>query len=145
MKNKRILISLACLFVALAAVFAVIKLSGNSDKDKVSSSGTSSVSAVSDEKAQKSIAITVIFKDKSKKEYTVKTDGEFLADALLKAGIIQSVSDDGMYTEIAGERADYTADKAWWCVTKDGAMTTEGINTQKIADGDRFEITNTPA
>ena len=77
--------------------------------------------------------------------HEIHADAEYLADALLEEGVIEEKATDGMYTVIAGERADYTLDNSWWCVTKGGEMTSVGMNEQPIADGDSFEITNTPS
>ena len=49
----------------------------------------------------------------------------------------------GFYTTVAGVTADYSVDQGWWCVTKDGEMTTKGINELVLADGDKYEITYT--
>lgn len=129
MKNKKLLVGLSIVLAVLIAVFAGIFIATRPETQE----------------GAKSIEVTVVFADKSQKEYTIQTDTEFLADALLEEKIIEEKKSDGMYTVIAGERADYTLDNSWWCLTKDGEMASVGINEQPIADGDSFEITNTPA
>ena len=99
-------------------------------------------------KGEKNITVTVVFKDKSEKEFKIDTDAKYLGDALLEEKIVtedEYKNGDGIYTYIAGERADYNLDKSWWCLHIDGEMAMVGINEQPIADGDSFEITNTPA
>ncbi len=91
---------------------------------------------------EKDITVTVVYEDEDKKVFEINTDALYLADALANEGLITYV-DDGLYTEIDGVTADFNKDGAWWCLTKDGVMTTEGFNTQPIADGDKFEITYT--
>lgn len=129
MKNKKLVIGLGVVLAVLIVVFAGIFIATRPETND----------------GAKTIGVTVVFADKSEKEYEIKTDAEFLADALLEEKIIEEKSSDGMYTVIAGERADYNLDKSWWCLTKGGEMTSVGINEQPIADGDNFEITNTPA
>ena len=129
MKNKKLIIGLAAVLAVAIAVFAVIFI----------------VNQPKTQDDDKNINVTVVFADKSEKKYDISTDAEYLADALLEEKIIDEKSSDGMYTVIAGERADYNLDKSWWCLTKDGEMVNVGINDQTIADGDNFEITNTPA
>lgn len=127
MKTKRIAISITLILVLLFAAFTT----GCSNKDVDTS--------------EKDITVTVVFADKSKKEYDINTTATYLADALLEEKIIEEKAADGLYTIIAGERADYTKDKSWWCVTKSGEQVSVGMNDLTISDGDSFEITNTPA
>lgn len=129
MKNKKLVIGLSVVLAVLIAVFAGVFIATRPETSE----------------GAKTVDVTVVFADKTEKEYEIKTDAEFLADALLEEKIIEEKSADGMYTVIAGERADYNLDKSWWSVTKDGEMTSVGMNEQPIADGDSFEITNTPA
>jgi len=129
MKNKKIIIILAVVLAALVAVFAGVYFATRPETVE----------------GDKTINVTVVFADKSEKNYEISTDAEYLADALVEEKIIEEKSADGLYTVIAGERADYTLDGSWWSVTKDGEMTSVGMNDQPIADGDNFEITNTPA
>ena len=132
MKNKKLIISLAAVLVVIVAAFSVIFITMKSDTQK----------------GDKNITVTVVFKDKSEKEFKINTDAEYLGDALLEEKIVtkdEYKNGGGMYTYIADERADYTLDKSWWCLTVGGEMATVGINEQPIADGDSFEITNTPA
>lgn len=91
---------------------------------------------------EKDITVTIVYKDQTTKELEINTDAEYLADALAEEGVIE-YADDGFYTTVDGVTADYNLDKGWWCVTKGGVMTTDGLNTLIIADGDKFEITYT--
>lgn len=132
MKNKKIIISLAAIIVAIVAIFSVILISAKPET----------------EQGDKNITVTVVFADKSEKEFKINTNAEYLGDALLEEKIVtedEYKNGNGMYTVIAGERADYTLDKSWWCLNIDGEMATVGINEQPIADGDSFELANTPA
>lgn len=129
MKNKKLVLGMSIVLALLIIVFAGAKFLNRPETQS----------------GAKDIEVTVVFADKTEKQYEINTDAEFLADALLEEKIITEKSSDGMYTVIAGERADYTLDKSWWCLTKGGEMVNVGINEQPIADGDSFEITNTPS
>ena len=64
-------------------------------------------------KGEKNITVTVVFKDKSEKEFKINTDAEYLGDALLEEKIVtkdEYKNGGGMNTYIADERADYTLD-----------------------------------
>lgn len=129
MKNKRLILGLSIGLVVLIALFSALFILNRPDT----------------EKGSKQIGVTVVFADKSEKEYTIKTDAEYLADALLEEKIIEEKSKDGMYTVIAGERADYTLDGSWWCLSVNGEMASVGINDQPVTDGENYELTNTPS
>lgn len=91
------------------------------------------------ETGNKDITVTIVYKDETSKDFEINTDAEFLVDALVEQELIE-YDESGYYTTIDGVTADFSADKSWWCLTKDGTMTTDGLNTQPIADGDVFEI-----
>lgn len=132
-KMKRILTLILCLCLCLA-VFA-----GCEANPQNSSPADSSASSI-EEKAQ--ISVKIVFPDGEDKTLSISTDKQFLADALVEEGIIEYV-EDGLYTTVDGVTADFNVDGSWWCLYKDGAMTNDGFNTQKIADGDKFEIVYT--
>lgn len=132
MKNKKIIIGLSIFLAVIIAVFTGIFIANRPETQE----------------GGKNITVTIVFADKSEKDYAIDTDAQYLADALFEEGLLKAEEyekNDGMYTYIADERADYTLDGSWWCVTKSGEMTTVGMNELVIADGDNFEITNTPA
>ncbi len=129
MKNKRLILGLSIGLVVLIALFSALFILNRPDT----------------EEGSKQIGVTVVFADKSEKEYTIKTNAEYLADALLEEKIIEEKSKDGMYTVIAGERADYTLDGSWWCLSVNGEMASVGINDQPVTDGENYELTNTPS
>ncbi len=130
MKKKGLIITLSVILVAIIVVFGVLLATGGLDFQK----------------GDKDITVTVVYKDKTQKEFEISTDAENLGDALLEEKLVnEQEHKSGFYNTIDGVRADYTLDKAWWCVTKDGEMTTVGANELPIADGDNFEITHTPA
>ena len=129
MKNKRLIIGLAVGLAVLIAVFA----------------GVYFVTRSETEEGAKNISVTVVYKDKTDKEYKINTDAEYLSDALLEENLVteEEHNGTGMYTVIDGEKADYSVDQSWWCVTKDGEMTSAGMDELAISDGDKYEITYT--
>lgn len=130
MKKKGLIITLSVILVAIISVFGALLAMNKLDFQK----------------GDKDITVTVVYEDKSQKEFEISTDAENLGDALLEKGLVTEAEHKaGFYSYIDGVRADYTLDGAWWCVTKGGEMTTVGANELPIADGDSFEITHTPA
>ena len=93
----------------------------------------------------KEITIEVISKDGSSTVYEVKTDGEYLREAMDEAEGLAYELADGMVLTVNGERADYVQDGAYWGFYVNGGYCNYGIDTQPIADGDAFRIEYTPA
>lgn len=92
----------------------------------------------------KEITFKVVYADKKEDSFDIKTDAQYLADALLEKNLIEeSEYQSGFYTVINGVKADWSDNESWWCITKDGVMTEAGMNETVINDGDKFEATYT--
>lgn len=76
------------------------------------------------------------------KTHEIKTDAEFLGEALKEEGIIEG--EEGQYglfiTSVDSIKAD-DSKQQWWCITKGGADVMTGVDVTPIADGDTFELT----
>ena len=126
MKNKKLIIILCAVLVVLIGGFGAV---WHFTRPETQSGG-------------KQITVTVVHADGKDKEFKISTDAEFLGDAVYEKKLVSKEEhESGFYLTVDDETADYNADKAWWMVTKDGKMTTDGMNEQPIADGDKFEIT----
>ena len=78
------------------------------------------------------------------KEYTVSTSEKYLADALIAEGILNADEKaSGLYTSSDGVVASWDDDNAWWMITKDGEMTSKGMNELPVSEGDRYEAVYT--
>ena len=139
MKNKTVLTKiLAIVLVILMTVFSFAAC-GKADTNSDVNSGSVETKTIS-------ITVTVIAKDKTEKVFNIETNKKTLGDALFEEGLVtEAEHKSGFYSYIDGVRADYTLDKCWWSFSKDGKDVMVGANDLKIADGDKFEITNTPA
>ncbi|MEG2660088.1 MAG: DUF4430 domain-containing protein [Oscillospiraceae bacterium] len=124
-KNKKILIALASLLGAIVIL-----------------AGAYFIFAPKGQAGAKEIAVQVMFADKSTKDFDIKTNAEFLGDALLDEKIVEG--DMGQYglfiTKVDGVAAN-AAKNEWWCITKAGEQVNTGADTTPIADGDTFELT----
>ena len=93
----------------------------------------------------KTIAVEVVHKDGSSKDFSIQTDAENLRGALeQQEGLIAgSESEYGLFVEtVDGETADSNAQE-WWCFTKGGEMLMTGVDDTMIADGEHYEVTFT--
>lgn len=87
----------------------------------------------------KAITIEVVNKAQETTTYEVKTDAEFLRQAMDEAGITYDI-DDGMINNVNGEIADFDADGAYWSITVNGEYGMNGVETQPVIDGDIYAI-----
>lgn len=126
MKNKKTLIILAIVLVALVAAAAIL----------VTAYSANTVSGT------KKITVEIVYKDGTSDSFDLKTNGEYLADAMVEAGLIV-YSEDGYYTTVNGVEASWEVDEGWWSITKSGEYLNFGLNDIAIADGDHYEVTYT--
>ena len=89
----------------------------------------------------KTVTIEVAAPDFSN-THKIKTDAEYLGDALKEEGIIEG--EKGQYglfiTSVDSIKAE-DSKQQWWCITKGGADVMTGVDVTPIADGDNFELT----
>lgn len=125
--NKKLLIGLIAL-IAVAAIFT-------------------SVFFIFREKpvaGSKQIEIEVVAKSGQSTRYDVSTDAEYLRQAMEEAdGLTFSGTESEyglMVDTVNGDKADYSADGAYWSFYVNDEYCNYGIDTQPIEDGDKFSI-----
>jgi hypothetical protein len=130
--NKKAVIGVAALAAAVV-VFAVIFL----------------VFRPKPVEGSKSVTIEVVNQSSETESYPLKTDAEFLRQAMEEAeGLTFSgaESEYGMMVDtVNGVKADYTADGAYWAFFVNGEYCNYGIEEQPVLDGDVFSIVYTAA
>ncbi len=92
----------------------------------------------------KSLTIEVIDNERETTTYSVKTDAEYLRQAMDETeGLTYegTESDYGMYVEtVNGVTADYNTDGAYWAFYVDGEYCNYGIDSQPVNDGEVYTI-----
>ncbi len=118
-----------CWFIALITSLLFIVTGCGNSKDKKSD-------------LSKSVTITVVHGDGSSKEFTVKSDSEFLGKAFESKKVFSGTKGQyGLFITTAdGEKAD-NSKQEWWCLTKGGQNVSTGIDSTPFNDGDKFELT----
>ncbi|MCI5954490.1 MAG: DUF4430 domain-containing protein [Lachnospiraceae bacterium] len=95
----------------------------------------------------KSITIEVVNKSSESEKYELKTDAEYLRQAMEEAeGLTFSGTESEyglMVDTVNGETADYNVDGAYWAFYVNGEYCMYGIDTQPVEDGDAFSIVYT--
>lgn len=97
----------------------------------------------------KAIVIEVVDNGQKTVTYNVKTDAEYLRQAMGEAEGLEfsgAESEYGMMVDIVnGITADYNVNGAYWSFYVNGGYCNYGIDTQPVQDGDTFRIEYTPA
>lgn len=124
-EKKKVIIAIVALIAAIAVFAGVYFAFGRPE----TSAGS------------KTVTIEVAAPDYSN-THKIKTDAEFLGDALKEEGIIEGEeSQYGLFiTSVDSIKAD-DSKQQWWCITKGGADVMTGADITPIADGDTFELT----
>lgn len=130
MKNKKNFTLLLCLVLALLCMFGVYKVFG----PKIS-------------KGSKAVVIEVLNKESDLKTYKIKTDAEYLVDAMNELQDSQdfsyegSESDYGLYiTSINGQEAVYETDGSYWSIYVNNEYGMYGADQQPVNDGDTYRF-----
>ena len=95
----------------------------------------------------KAYTLAVVDKDGNAKEYTGKTDAEYLKglmDEVAAEGDFSYSGEESEYgiyiTTVNGIVADYDTDGAYWSIYVNGEYGQYGADTQPVNDGDSFKL-----
>ena len=125
-KNKQILFGVLGLVVAVV-VLALVYF-GFKAKPK-------------DAGGNKTITLTVVYADASTKDFTIKTNEDYLRGALEQENLIAGdESEWGLYVKtVDGVTADDAAHQYWALYINDDYAST-GVDTTPVNDGDTFKL-----
>ena len=128
MKNKK-------LIVAVIAVAVIIVLMA----------GIWFATRPETEAGSKAYTVTVVHKDGTVKDFSYRTDEEYLAGALLEEGLISG--EDGPYgltvITVDGEDAVWDTDNAYWSLLIGEEYANTGVDTTPVYDGSTFKLVYT--
>lgn len=95
----------------------------------------------------KAITIEVIDNEEESTVYELKTDAEYLRQAMEEAEGLEfsgSESEYGLMVDtVNGVKADYNVDASYWSFYVNEEYCMNGIDTQPVEDGDAFQIVYT--
>ena len=95
----------------------------------------------------KNITISVVNSKAETTEYRLKTDAQFLRQAMDEAEGLTYTGTEGAYglmiSAVNGETADYNVDASYWGFFVNGEYCNYGIDQQPVNDGDAFSIVYT--
>lgn len=90
---------------------------------------------------EKTVQIAVVNGD-NVKNFTIKTTGNSLRDAVDEINLVSG--EEGQYGLYIKTVNGYTANEdkqEWWCITKNNEPVFEGIDSIKIENDEKYEIT----
>ena len=89
----------------------------------------------------KSITITVVNDAKESKTYEIKTDAEYLKQAMEEIeGLTFECDNTGMLMTVNDVTADWNVNQSYWGFSVNGEYCNYGISEQPVLDGDVFTI-----
>lgn len=123
MKNKKTLIAV----IAVVAVLAILL-------------GIYFIARPTATEGEKTFTLTVVHSD-STKDFTITSDEEFLAHALIAEGIINDEGiETGMYFTVDGETASWEENQSYWAIYIGDEYATVGMNDLPIEDGAVYKL-----
>ena len=94
------------------------------------------------EAGSKAYTVTVVHKDGSAKDFSYRTDEEYLAGALLEEGLVSG--EDTQYgltiITVDGEDAIWATDNAYWAIWIGEEMAMTGASETPVYDGSSFKL-----
>ena len=94
------------------------------------------------ETGSKAYTVTVVHKDGSVKDFSYRTDEEYLAGALLEEGLVSG--EEGPYgltiITVDGEDAVWATDNAYWAIWIGEEMAMTGASETPVYDGSSFKL-----
>ena len=124
MKNKKLIVAVVALLVIalMAGVWAATRPETQS--------------------GSKGYSVTVVHKDGSVKEFSYRTDAEYLAEALLEEQLVEGeVSQYGLtIITVDGEDAVWATDNAYWAIWVGDEMSMTGASETPVYDGSTYKL-----
>ena len=94
------------------------------------------------ETGSKGYTVTVVHKDGTVKDFSYRTDAEYLAEALLEEGLVSG--EDSQYgltiITVDGEDAVWDTDSAYWALWVGEEMAMTGASETPVYDGSTFRL-----
>ena len=130
MKNKKKLLGIGLIIVLIAAMALVY---GKFSEKPVEGS--------------KNITIEVVNSNEESKVYELKTDAEYLIEAMEEADGLTFEGKEGEFgmsiMTVNGETADFNVDASYWAFYVNDEYCNYGVSEQPVEDGDAFAIVYT--
>lgn len=127
-KNTKIALAVVALVVIVAAMLAAYSLTRPQTQE-----------------GSKGFTVTVVHADGSSREFSYRTDEEYVGKVLIAEGLISGEEGPyGLYIQVVdGETAIYEENGAYWAFYENGAYANTGIDLTPITDGQNYSLVYT--
>ena len=131
---------LTLILIALLTLFSLVACA---DVDKTGAWETATYDRDTELGEGAKTVIVKVIAEEQELTFTIHTDKETLADALLEHKLVDG--EDGPYglyiKKVNGIVADYDTDQTYWSLSKSGTDMMVGADGAEIADGEQYELT----
>lgn len=89
---------------------------------------------------EKTVTVEVVHADGTKREFSYRTEREYLEELLTEEGLISGTAGEyGLFVDtVDGETADFARDGSWWRLTCNGQDAQTGAAGAALRDGDVY-------
>lgn len=89
---------------------------------------------------EKAVTVEVVHADGTKREFSYRTEREYLEELLTEEGLISGTAGEyGLFVDtVDGETADFARDGSWWRLTCNGKDAQTGAAGVPLHDGDVY-------
>ncbi len=123
--NKKIILSLACVLIVFSALLIINAV----------------INSPQTQKGNKQYQLTVCISADEVRHYELRTDEEYLGNALKEAKLISGEETQyGMFVTVVDGVEANSKDLKYWFLQKDGETLTTGVDQTPVNDGDKFEF-----
>lgn len=128
MKNKKLIIAL----IAIVAVVGILL-------------GVWFATRPDPEEGLKKFTVTVVHSDGSSKDFSYKSDEEYLGPVILEEGLVEGeMGDYGLFIKsVDGEQAVWEEDQAYWSVYEGDTLAVTGADQVVLTDGGVYKLVYT--
>ena len=97
------------------------------------------------EEGEKSVTVTVVYKDGTSKDFTYETTATHLGPLLRDEGLVTGHYDGGSFfiDAVDGVTADFSVDQGWWQVFEGEEASLQGVDKIALADGATYKLVYT--
>ena len=135
------------LILTAAALAAMLAACGAAPANDAAPETTTEPFTIHEVAGETPFVVGVVVDNMEIMQWQLSTDQVYLADALLEIGLVEG--DEGprglMITRVAGIRADFELDQAWWQVLVNGEASLVGVSQIEIEPGAVYTLEKTPA
>lgn len=142
--NKKTIIALIALVLVAALMVGIYFITKPGPKNADTKKETDTQTDDGTAPVGNTFTLKVVHGDGTEKEFTITTEEEFLAHALIDEGIITDEGlETGMYFTVDGETSSWEQNQSYWALYIGEDYASYGMNDTPIEDGGVYKLVYT--